>query len=100
VLTHHKVEWKEGKSEEQFIYSIRKKAIGPFKKDWWDVDLSVRENLGHVLQEQFEFLFEKLNVMKTREFANQVTSLIDQHRARPTSAVEEGDLEIAADLAD
>ncbi len=100
VLTHHKVEWKEGKSEEQFIYSIRKKAIGPFKKDWWDVDLSVRENLGHVLQEQFEFLFEKLNVMKTREFANQVTPLIEQHRPRPTSAVEEGDLEIAADLAD
>jgi fructose/tagatose bisphosphate aldolase len=100
VITNHKGEWKEGKTEEQFIYSIRKKAVGPFKQDWWDVDLSIREKLGQVLQEQFEFLFEKLNVKNTREFTNQVTPLIEQHRLRPISAVEEGDLEIAADLAD
>jgi fructose/tagatose bisphosphate aldolase len=100
VLTNHTGEWTEGKSEEQFIYSIRKKAVGPYKQDWWDVDFSVREKLGQVLQEQFEFLFEKLNVKNTREFTNQVTPLIEQHRPRPTSAVEVGDLEIAADLAD
>ena len=100
VLSQHKGEWKEGKTEEQFIYSTRKKAIGPFKQDCWDVDLSVREKLGRVLQEQFEFLFEKLNVKNTRDFTNQVTPLIEQHRPRPTSAVEEGALDIAADLAD
>ncbi len=100
IVENHKGEWKEGKTEEQFIYSTRKKAIGPFKQAWWDVDLPVKDKLGQVLQQQFEFLFEKLNVTNTHSFANKVTTLVEQHRPRPTSAVEQGELEIAADLAD
>ena len=53
-------EWKEGKSESQFIYAARKKALGPFKKQWWDMDAATAEKVGRALQEQFEFLFDKL----------------------------------------
>jgi fructose/tagatose bisphosphate aldolase len=93
-------EWKEGKSEDQFLYSTRKKALGPLKKQWWDMNPEIQVNLGAVLQEQFEFLFDKLAVGGTRKFTNRVTMTVEQHRPHPTTAVEEGQLEIAADLAD
>ncbi|MCI0643549.1 MAG: class II fructose-bisphosphate aldolase [Chloroflexi bacterium] len=100
ILTNHRDEWKEGKTEDQFIYSTRKKAIGPFKKQWWDLDSSVQEHLGQVLQDQFEFLFDKLAVKGTRDFANQITTVVKQRRPQPAAAAEEGELAMASDLAD
>lgn len=100
VLSNLKNEWKSSMTEEQFIYSSRKKAIGPFKQQWWDMAAEVQDNIGGVLQEQFEFLFDKLNVKGTRETVNQVTTLPKMHRARPAAAVEQAELEMASDLAD
>ncbi|HET6445677.1 MAG TPA: class II fructose-bisphosphate aldolase [candidate division Zixibacteria bacterium] len=100
VRTELKNEWKEGKTEDQFLYSSRKKAIGPFKKQWWDVDVDVKSNLGDILQEQFEFLFTKLNVTGTKRFTQEVTTVIKQHRPRPLIATKESQLKVASDLAD
>ncbi len=36
-------ERKEGQTEEQFIYSTRKKGFGPLKKKWWDLPSGVKE---------------------------------------------------------
>ncbi|MGH2537512.1 MAG: class II fructose-bisphosphate aldolase [Candidatus Promineifilaceae bacterium] len=93
-------EWKEGKTQEQFLYSTRKKVIGPFKRRWWDLPAEAHAGLGGRLQETFEFLFDKLAVGGTRAFANQVTTSRRLHRPRPQSAAAEGELEMAADLAD
>ena len=93
-------EWKEGKTEEQFIYSSRKKAIGPFKQLWWDLPGDAQEKIGAALQDQFEFLFEKLSVGNTRDFANEVTTVVRQRRRRPEKAIDAAELEIASDLAD
>jgi hypothetical protein len=100
VLSNLKNEWKSSMTEEQFIYSTRKKAIGPFKQQWWDLNEEVQGKIGGVLQEQFEFLFDKLNVKGTREVVNRVTTLPKLHRTRPAEAVEEEELEMASDLAD
>jgi fructose/tagatose bisphosphate aldolase len=100
ILSNLKGEWKEGQTEDQFIYSARKKAIGPFKSQWWNLAADVQEKIGRALQDEFEFLFDKLGIANTREFANQVTTIQENHRPRPTEAVEETDLEIASDLAD
>jgi fructose/tagatose bisphosphate aldolase len=100
VRSQLKNEWKEGKTEEQFIYSTRKKAIGPFKRHWWDLPAEEQDRLGAALQEEFEFLFEKLSVGDTRDFTSQVTTVFEQHRTRPVKAVETAELEIASDLAD
>jgi fructose/tagatose bisphosphate aldolase len=100
IQTNLKHEWKKGKTEDQFLYSTRKKAIGPFKKQWWDLDPAVQDKIGQALQEQFEFLFEKLAVMDTRDFTAQFTPIVERHRPRPTEAAAEGVLEIASDLAD
>jgi hypothetical protein len=93
-------ERKEGMTEEQFLYSARKKAIGPLKRQWWDLDEAAQQKIGNALEEQFAFLFEKLNVKDTRDYAIRTTTTERLHRPRPQSAVQEQALEIASDLSD
>ncbi|MBN1955787.1 MAG: class II fructose-bisphosphate aldolase [Anaerolineae bacterium] len=61
----HAKYWKEGQTEEQFIYSNRKRALGAFKRAFWDLPQGVREEIGQALEEQFGFLFEELGVPDT-----------------------------------
>ncbi len=62
-----KNEWKEGWTEEQFIYKTRKKGFGPFKYQWWTLDKEHKDKILEALYNKFEFLFEKLNVFNTKE---------------------------------
>jgi fructose-bisphosphate aldolase class II len=66
VTSEAKEEWKKGDTAEQFIYKSRKKAIGPFKKRFWDLPESVRAAIGADLERTFAFLFEQLRVKGTR----------------------------------
>lgn len=100
IKEHHKKEWKEGQTEDQFIYKTRKKAFGPLKQQWWELSDETKEKIGAVLQQKFEFLFEQLNVKDTRDVVDEVTTIVKMHRPRPTEAKEEDELEIAGDLAD
>lgn len=97
---HHKDEWKPGKTDEQSLYSARKRAIGPFKAQWWNLDESHLAEIGGVLQEQFEFLFDQLNVKGTRDVAEQVTTRVVIHQPKPTEAVAAVAAEDVKDLAD
>jgi len=60
-------------TEEQFIYKTRKKGFGPFKKELWNLPKETLQAIGYELENQFSFLFEKLNV---RDTANIVTRYI------------------------
>jgi len=64
-------ERKPGETEEQFIYKTRKKALGPFKEKFWGLPTEVREEISRSLEEKFEFLFKKLNVINTRSIVKQ-----------------------------
>ena len=66
VKREAKEEWKKGDSEEQFLYKSRKKAIGPFKQQFWDLPEDVRARIGADLEKTFTFLFEQLRVKGTR----------------------------------
>ena len=55
-------EKKDTDTEEQFIYKTRKKGFGPFKKEVWGLPEEARHAIAHELENQFSFLFEKLNV--------------------------------------
>jgi len=59
-------EWKEGQTEDQFIYKTRKKAFGPFKKDILGLPDKLREAIAQEVESKFEFLFEKLNITNTK----------------------------------
>jgi len=67
IKTEYKKEWKNGQTEEQFIYSTRKKGYGPLKKKWWDLPHEVREPIMKELESRFQLLFEKLKVANTTE---------------------------------
>jgi fructose/tagatose bisphosphate aldolase len=60
-------EKKESQTDEQFIYSIRKKGFGPIKKKWWDLPSKVKDAIMKELEAKFELLFDKLNVVNTKE---------------------------------
>jgi fructose/tagatose bisphosphate aldolase len=66
VKREAKEEWKKGDTEEQFIYKSRKKAIGPFKRRFWDLPEEIRAKIGADLEKTFMFLFEQLRVKGTR----------------------------------
>lgn len=100
VRTHYANEWKPEQTEEQFLYKTRKKAFGGLKPEWWALDEATQTQIGQALQEQFEFLFEKLNVTDTRKVVSSTVTCVRQPRPRPTVAQEEASLDIASDLAD
>ena len=54
-----KTEW----SEEQFIYKMRKKALGPFKKKLWEMRENEKKPILENLEKQFRLLFEKLKIV-------------------------------------
>jgi fructose/tagatose bisphosphate aldolase len=60
-------ERKEGQTDEQFFYSVRKKGFGPMKKKWWDLPASVKEPIMKELEAKFALLFEKLKVTNTTD---------------------------------
>ncbi len=65
VKTEYAKERKEDQTEEQFIYSTRKKGFGPLKKKWWDLSEDVRHAITAELGKKFGLLFEKLRVENT-----------------------------------
>lgn len=65
IKTEYAKEKKEGQTEEQFIYSTRKKGFGPWKKKWWDLPIEVKEPIMKELESKFGLLFEKLKVGNT-----------------------------------
>ena len=67
IKQEYSKEWKEGQTEEQFIYSTRKKGFGPLKSKWWQLPGEVKEPIMKALEAQFGLLFEKLKVTQTME---------------------------------
>ncbi len=70
IKTEYAKDKKEGQTEEQFIYSTRKKGFGPLKKKWWDLPHDVKEPIMKELSDKFELLFNKLKVTNTTEIVN------------------------------
>ena len=74
-------ERKSGDTNEQFYYKARKKAIGPFKRDFWSLPEEARTAIAADLEKTFAFLFEQLNVNGTQEQVNRFIQAPMQHHA-------------------
>jgi hypothetical protein len=59
-------EWKDGQTEAQFMYKTRKKALGPFKRQLWDLPEEARRAIRDDLEARFHYHFQQLNVAGTR----------------------------------
>ncbi|UCD34118.1 MAG: class II fructose-bisphosphate aldolase [Nitrospiraceae bacterium] len=63
-------EKKESQTEEQFIYSTRKKGFGPLKQKWWDLPDNVKGPIMKELSDKFELLFHELKVNGSRDLVD------------------------------
>jgi len=70
-------EKKDTDTEEQFIYKTRKKGFGPFKKELWNLPKEALRAIGEELEDQFSFLFEKLNVKNTSDIVTKYIKPVD-----------------------
>jgi fructose/tagatose bisphosphate aldolase len=80
-----KDERKEKDSDEQFFYKTRKKALGPFKKQLWDLPADLKAVLAGAYDAKFEFLFTQLGVHGTRSAVRQTIKPLAVHRPMPGS---------------
>ncbi|MBI4096882.1 MAG: class II fructose-bisphosphate aldolase [Candidatus Levybacteria bacterium] len=69
-------EREEGWSDEQFVYKMRKIALGPFKQKLWELTNEDKAPIREKLRDQFAFLFEKLNVFDTRSVVDRYISIV------------------------
>jgi fructose-bisphosphate aldolase class II len=81
-----KDERKPSDSDEQFYYKTRKKALGPFKRRFWDLPADVKARLARVYDEKFGFLFSQLAVGGTADAVHRFVRAPERHRPAPGEA--------------
>jgi fructose/tagatose bisphosphate aldolase len=70
-------------TDQQFVYSTRKKAIGPFKRELWD--LASKDEILAAQRRKFSFLFTELGVNGSREMVHAYIRPVEVHRPMPVS---------------
>jgi fructose-bisphosphate aldolase class II len=78
-----KDERKPGDTDDQFFYKTRKKALGPFKKRFWELPDAAKAKLAKAYEEKFSFLFTQLAVVNTREVVDRFVKPVEQHKPQP-----------------
>jgi fructose/tagatose bisphosphate aldolase len=58
-------ERKEGESDTQFLYKTRKKALGPFKRELWE--MPTKDEIIAAQEQKFRYFFEQLGVGGSRD---------------------------------
>lgn len=96
----HADEWKSGKTEEQFLYSTRKKGLGPFKADLWNLPEEIRAPLRSALEEKFGFLFDQLQVGNTLDLVKKYVPPVEIKKSLEDFGVKKAGAEDVSDLAD
>ena len=79
VKKNHGAEKKSSETETQFLYRMRKQALGPFKKRIWELPADVRGEIMKALEEKLGLILGKLNVAGTR-------AVVEKH-VRPKAVV-------------
>lgn len=74
-------ERKSGDTDEQFYYRARKRAIGPFKREMWDLPEETRAAIAADLEQTFGFLFDQLAIGGTADLVRRTTTAPVQHHA-------------------
>lgn len=95
-----KDERKPADSDEQFIYKTRKKALGPFKRQFWDMPAAVKARLAAMYDDKFGFLFDQLAIGNTADAVRRHVQAPVIHRVDPTQAVAVAAAPDDADLSD
>ncbi|HEY8868749.1 MAG TPA: class II fructose-bisphosphate aldolase [Candidatus Limnocylindrales bacterium] len=76
-------ERKPGQTDEQFLYTTRKKAIGPFKRELWD--LHTKDEILATQRDKIGFLFQELRVVGSRPMIDRYIAPVEVHRPLPAA---------------
>jgi fructose/tagatose bisphosphate aldolase len=79
-------ERKSDQTDEQFVYTTRKKAIGPFKRDLWD--LPTRDAILADQAKRMDLLYRELGVVGSRGMVDRYVTPVEWHRPRPAALPE------------
>src|SRR3954465_14623693 len=74
-------ERKPGQTDQQFVYTTRKKAIGPFKRQLWDLD--TKDEILAAQRRKVSFLFTELGVNDSFDMVTKYVSPVEVHRPVP-----------------
>ena len=74
-------ERKEGQTDQQFVYTTRKKAIGPFKRELWD--LSTKDEILAAQHRKVSLPVQELRVAGTKEMVERYIRPVEFHRPLP-----------------
>src|SRR5262245_25867917 len=74
-------ERKPDQSDQQFVYTTRKKAIGPFKRELWD--LETKDEILAAQRRKIAFLFTELGVNGSRELVERYIRPVPQFPPMP-----------------
>jgi len=74
-------ERKDGQTEDQFLYTTRKKAIGPFKRALWDLD--TKDEILASQGAKMAFLFDQLKVPGTADLVAKYVQPVPVSRPIP-----------------
>ncbi len=79
-------ERKADQTDQQFVYTSRKKAIGPFKRELWD--LATKDEILAAQAAKIGFLFRELGVVASRAMVDRFVRPVERHRPAPAAVVE------------
>ncbi len=74
-------ERKAGQTDQQFVYTTRKKAIGPFKRQLWE--LESKDEILAAQRRKISYLFTELGVNDSRAMVEQYVQPVEIHRPMP-----------------
>jgi fructose/tagatose bisphosphate aldolase len=74
-------ERKAGETEDQFLYKTRKKALGPYKRELWD--LPAKDAILASQEAHMGYLFEQLGIRGSRAMVERYVSVPVRHRPLP-----------------
>ena len=89
-------ERKDGETDEQFLYKTRKKALGPFKRQLWELPDDAREAVAGNLRAKFGLLFDKLRIAGTRDLVDRYVTRVDRPLPRPRALGGSGERAVTA----
>jgi fructose/tagatose bisphosphate aldolase len=87
-------------TDEQFYYKTRKNAIGPFKKQVWNLSSSKKEEIGLAWENGFSRLFHQLGVAGTRKYVEQTITPLEVKLSLHDYLGEDAESGDVSDLAD
>jgi fructose-bisphosphate aldolase, class II len=79
-------ERKPDQTDQQFVYTTRKKAIGPFKRQLWD--LETRDDILADQAKKIRFLMHELGVEGSRSMVDRYVTPVEIHRPIPAALAE------------